>query len=220
MTTTTLKHVAVLLVGLIIAEVFVFGNLIFAKHDIAAAAIAGKREMISTNIPDIASPSVAEAVEVPQAAITPAVDITTTSEEVESAIPMETYYDPTSEESEVYSDQTYDPDSFYFDPDKGFHIPAGTTIAATDFIRNGKYFDDNNTTYTYYPESVLPGGGLEIPGRHTDEDGYICDADGYICIASDDLPKGTIVEIPFGSGTGVVYDTGSGSGNLDIYTSW
>lgn len=101
----------------------------------------------------------------------------------------------------------------------GIYIPIGTTVGANDFAYNGKYYDDS-WSYTYYPESVLPGGGLNIPGRHTDEDGYVCDGNGAVCVASDDLPKGTVVSIPFGSGTGVVYDTGSGSGNLDIYTSW
>ena len=101
----------------------------------------------------------------------------------------------------------------------GIYIPIGTTVGANDFAYNGKYYDDS-WSYTYYPESVLPGGGLDIPGRHVDNEGYICDENGYVCVASDDLEKGTVVSLPFGSGTGVVYDTGSGSGNLDIYTSW
>ena len=76
----------------------------------------------------------------------------------------------------------------------------------------------NGHTETYYSQKVLPGGGLAIPGRHIASDGTIRDADGYIVLASDDYPKGTVVETSLGAGK--VYDTGSGSGNVDLYTDW
>lgn len=52
----------------------------------------------------------------------------------------------------------------------------------------------NGHRETYYSQKVLPGGGLNIPGRHVASDGTIRDADGYICVASSDLPWGSIVE--------------------------
>lgn len=70
--------------------------------------------------------------------------------------------------------------------------------------------------WTYYSESVLPGEGLSIPGRHTDETGFVCDENGYICLASSDLNYGTIVSTPFGR-MGCVYDSGCPSGTLDVY---
>lgn len=74
--------------------------------------------------------------------------------------------------------------------------------------------------YTWYSENVLPGGGLYIPGRHGDENGYICDEDNYICLASDSLEKGTVVNTPFGK-MGKVYDAGTGASDiLDVYTNW
>lgn len=73
--------------------------------------------------------------------------------------------------------------------------------------------------WTYYSERVLPGGGLNIPGRHSNSAGYICDEDGYICLASNDLSKGTIVSTPFGS-AGKIYDCGCASGTLDVYVNW
>ena len=76
----------------------------------------------------------------------------------------------------------------------------------------------NGHTETYYSQKVLPGGGLAIPGRHIASDGTIRDADGYIVLASDDYPRGTVVETSRGAGK--VYDTGSGSGNIDLYTDW
>ena len=77
----------------------------------------------------------------------------------------------------------------------------------------------NGRKETWYSQRVLPGGGLDIPGRHVNaEDGTIRDADGYICVAASDLPKGTIVETSLG--TGKVYDTGCAAGTTDIYTDW
>ncbi len=71
--------------------------------------------------------------------------------------------------------------------------------------------------YTWYSERVLPGKGLNIPGRHSDGN-YVRDGDGYIVLASCDLPKGTVVQTPFGAGK--VYDVCAVSGTIDVYTSW
>ena len=76
----------------------------------------------------------------------------------------------------------------------------------------------NGHTETYYSQKVLPGAGLNIPGRHIASDGTIRDKDGYIVLASDDYPKGTVVETSLGAGK--VYDSGSGKGNIDLYTDW
>lgn len=76
----------------------------------------------------------------------------------------------------------------------------------------------NGHKETWYSQKVLPGGGLNIPGRHVAADGTIRDKDNYICVASSDYPKGTIVETSLG--TGKVYDTGCASGVIDIYTNW
>lgn len=73
--------------------------------------------------------------------------------------------------------------------------------------------------WTWYTERVLPGPGLNIPDRHTNEDGYVCDEDEYICLASVDLNQGTIVKTPLGY-YGKVYDTGCPQGTLDVYTNW
>lgn len=76
----------------------------------------------------------------------------------------------------------------------------------------------NGHRETYYSQKVLPGGGLNIPGRHVAQDGTIRDANGYLCLASSDHPKGTMIETSLG--TGIVYDSGCASGTVDIYTDW
>lgn len=73
----------------------------------------------------------------------------------------------------------------------------------------------NGYKYTYYSERVLPGGGLNIPGRHLNENGYVVDGDGYIVLANS-APLGTIFPTPFG-GPGKVYDRGTVGNHLDVY---
>lgn len=94
----------------------------------------------------------------------------------------------------------------------GYVIPSGGLTPSKGRIWY------NGHTETYYSQKVLPGGGLAIPGRHIASDGTIRDADGYIVLASDDYPRGTVVETSLGAGK--VYDTGSGSANIDLYTDW
>jgi len=73
--------------------------------------------------------------------------------------------------------------------------------------------------WTWYSENVLPGGGLDIPGRYVDENLFVCDGDGYICLASSTLPYGTVLETPFGK-YGKVYDSGCDEGTVDVYVSF
>lgn len=76
----------------------------------------------------------------------------------------------------------------------------------------------NGQKETYYSQRVLPGGGLDIPGRHVASDGTIRDEDGYIVVASDRQSKGEIGTCSLGNYK--VYDTGVGHDGIDIYTDW
>ncbi len=70
--------------------------------------------------------------------------------------------------------------------------------------------------FTYYSQSVLPGGGLAIPGRHVNAGGFVSDGDGYIVLAGS-APKGTVYATPFGY-PGKIYDRGTVGNHLDVYT--
>lgn len=89
----------------------------------------------------------------------------------------------------------------------------------SQFMFNG-VIRDNGKKFTYYSQSVLPGGGLSIPGRHVSEAGYVSDKDGFIVVASNrGISKGSIIDTPFGA-KGKVYDICESCSPewFDIYT--
>lgn len=90
-------------------------------------------------------------------------------------------------------------------------------VSPSEFMVQGVIYADG-ITYTWYSENVLPGGGLDIPGRYTNEAGYVCDGAGYIVVASCDFSYGTVLETPFGMAK--VYDICPVSGIVDVYVSW
>lgn len=81
-----------------------------------------------------------------------------------------------------------------------------------DFLRDGVVYYNGNK-YTYYSQRVLPGGGLNIPGRHVDG-GFVKDGDGYICVANDG-PLGSVISTPWGEAK--IYDRGTSGNHYDVY---
>ncbi len=110
-------------------------------------------------------------------------------------------------------------------------VDAGNDYNSSEVNYNAQYSPDKfqnsgviswgGYDWTYYSELILPGDGLNIPGRHTTEDGYVCDGDGYVVLAADLslLPRYSVVDTPFGR-EGKVYDTGCAYGVLDVYVGW
>lgn len=90
--------------------------------------------------------------------------------------------------------------------------------SAKTFKRDG-VLHWGNYRWTWYSERVLSGGGLNIPGRYADENGYICDENNYICLASSTLAKGTVINTPLGK-QGKIYDSGCAAGTVDVYVNW
>lgn len=74
-----------------------------------------------------------------------------------------------------------------------------------------------NWKFTWYSENVLPGEGLNIPGRYSDGN-FVRDENGFLCVASEDLPFGSTLDTPWGEAK--VYDCGCDHGTIDIYVSW
>lgn len=129
---------------------------------------------------------------------------TTTTTTIKEVTAIETTYVET--ESDWSSSNEYNTEEYY-----GEYSPYD--LQTMGVISWGGY------RYTYYSENVLPGYGLQIEGRYTDEYGFVCDGEGYICVASSSLPWGTIVDTPFGR-AGKVYDSGCAWDVIDVYVSW
>lgn len=86
---------------------------------------------------------------------------------------------------------------------------------SNDFMRDGVVYS-NGTRYTWYSSNTLHH-------YRTDEwtpngDGFYTDSDGYLVVASDDHAQGSVVDTPWGQGK--VYDSGCGSGTIDMYTDF
>lgn len=73
---------------------------------------------------------------------------------------------------------------------------SGAKISLSQFMFDGVVYS-GGYKFTYYSQSVLPGGGLSIPGRHVNADGFVSDGDGYIVLAGS-APLGTVYDTPFG----------------------
>lgn len=82
---------------------------------------------------------------------------------------------------------------------------APKIYSLSDFMWRG-VINWSGYKFTYYSQSVLPGYGLSIPGRHVNSGGFVADKDGYIVLASNSrISRGTVINTPFGY-QGKVYD--------------
>ena len=142
----------------------------------------------------------------------PATEIAKDSEEKEEDI----------NEDGSYSSADYvdDNDDVSSNNNNNNSVGSGAIYSPSEF-QNAGVIDWGDYQWTYYSELILPGEGLDIPGRHTTEDGYVCDGDGYVVLAADlsMLPRYSIIDTPFGR-TGKVYDTGCAYGIVDAYVGW
>lgn len=114
----------------------------------------------------------------------------------------------------VYEEPTY----VYEESNYVSGYSGNSTATTTHDLLNGqgRAYDENGTSYTYYNHDI-GNGTLDIPDETFDSDGVSHDGDGYIVVASDDYAKGEVIDTPYGQAK--VYDTGSGSGTVDIYTN-
>ena len=91
---------------------------------------------------------------------------------------------------------------------------SNAQVSLAQFLTQGVVYS-GGFKFTYYSQSVLPGGGLQIPGRHVNAAGYVSDGDGYIVLAGS-APIGTVYDTPFGF-KGKIYDRGTYGNHLDVY---
>ena len=144
-------------------------------------------------------------------------------EEVITECVIATTTAPTEEATELISEEPIAAEELtndeYFEGVKlQYSAPYDITDNKLTATKGVVYF--NGHKECYYTQTLLPGEGLYLPGRHVAEDGTIRDGDGYICVAANlkFLPRYTKVMTTLGPG--IVYDTGCAYGTVDIYTDW
>ena len=144
-----------------------------------------------------------------------------TTEAVEAAKDSEEEKEDINEDGSNSSSNYVDDNNDVPANDNGNDSVGGTAVYSPNEFQNAGVISWGGYEWTYYSELILPGDGLNIPGRHTTSDGYVCDGDGYVVLAADlsMLPRYSVVDTPFGY-TGKVYDTGCAYGVLDVYVSW
>lgn len=141
-------------------------------------------------------------------------ETTVTSQNVETTLQNETVADFATTEPET-EPLTAEPET---EEEPATENAEPAAIYSASYFRQMGVILWNGWRWTWYSDRVLPGTGLNIPGRHT-EGCYVRDGEGYICIASDALSYGTVIETPFGA-YGKVYDCGCGYDTIDVYVGW
>ena len=119
------------------------------------------------------------------------------------------------ESSEEAADYTYTEDTY----ELGY---PSYMLYSPDYFKENGVIEYNGYYFTYYSERVMPGEGLYIPGRWTDEYGFVRDGNGNLCLASntpDTMDRFSTVYTPWG--LGVIYDYGTGNDAvIDVYVGW
>ena len=125
---------------------------------------------------------------------------------------------PTEEEIEPLTEESVPQEETIEEEESTSQVNQEALYSAS-YLKQMGVITWNNYRWTWYSQKVLPGGGLNIPGRHVDENGYVCDENGRICLASGFVDKGTIVSTPFGK-EGCVYDYCATANTYDVYTNF
>lgn len=141
---------------------------------------------------------------------------TTTIEGVVRTIKTETFTETVKTTTTAQSEAETTTEATTYTTTTQQPINESVEITPEQFKRQGVVYADG-FKWTWYSERVLPGRGLNIPGRYSDGN-YVRDGEGYIVLASRDLKKGDIIDTPFGRGK--VYDYCPTSGVIDVYVSW
>lgn len=111
-----------------------------------------------------------------------------------------------AEEAEYYEKSYYEPDYGYSEDYSG----------SDGFMQQGVRDGVDSDTETWYSSQVAYHYRT---GEWTaDDEGYYRDAEGYYVVASDDYPEGSVVTTS--KGEAKVYDSGTDSGNIDMYVAW
>ena len=129
-----------------------------------------------------------------------------------------------AEQAAIEAEQAaWEAEQAYYEPVYYDYTPSYSGGYNNDFQQQGVVYD-GETTYSWYSQRVLPGGGLtelNNNGRTVNSDGFVVDGDGYIAVAQPGTTNpeiGMVIETPFGLGK--VYDSNPSGDSWDIYTDF
>ena len=142
------------------------------------------------------------------------------SVEEESSEESEEIVEDTTEYSDDYEDDDAADYTYTEDTDE-LGYPS-YMLYSPDYFKENGVIEYDGYYFTYYSELVMPGEGLYIPGRWTDEYGFVRDGNGNLCLASntpETMDRFSTVYTPWG--LGVIYDYGTGNDVvIDVYVGW
>ena len=140
--------------------------------------------------------------------------------EEESSEESEEIVGDTTEYSDDYEDDNAVDYTYTEDTDE-LGYPS-YMLYSPDYFKENGVIEYDGYYFTYYSELVMPGEGLYIPGRWTDEYGFVRDGNGNLCLASntpETMDRFSTVYTPWG--LGVIYDYGTGNDAvIDVYVGW
>lgn len=146
----------------------------------------------------------------------------TTTEAETTEVTTEVTTEPVTTTVEMTEPEPESEPEVNIDPYTGYKLSYSDPYCVCDNPLNSfdGVLDFNGHHETFYDEKVLPGGALDIPGRHVASDGTIRDEDGYICVASDLNYLSRYSVLLTSLGPAKVYDTGCAYGTIDVYVNW
>ena len=91
-----------------------------------------------------------------------------------------------------------------------------TSYSGDGFMQEGVRSGVDSATETWYSSNAAYH--YRTSEWSPDDEGYYRDSDGYYVVASNDYPEGSVVTTS--KGEAKVYDSGTDSGNIDMYVNW
>ena len=104
----------------------------------------------------------------------------------------------------------------YYEEDYSWVESYAPSYSGDGFMQEGVRAGVDSSTETWYSSNAAYH---YMTSEWTpDDEGYYRDSDGYYVVASDDYPEGSVVTTS--KGEAKVYDSGTDSGNIDMYVNW
>ena len=104
----------------------------------------------------------------------------------------------------------------YAEYDGGWVESYSTSYSGDGFMQEGVRAGVDSDTETWYSSNAAYH--YRTSEWTPDDEGYYRDSDGYYVVASNDYAEGTVVNTS--KGEAKVYDSGTDSGNIDMYVNW